>query len=492
MNYVHDPMHKLPPEIVSRVFTFCMLATWENRRPHDPLFNPVPRATIPPLLFGAVCQRWREIAWSTPQLWTKLNIYLDPSICGWQTKVAQEWLARSGSLHLSIHLRPRHQLDLSYHTNLFAPLMRLLSEHSPRWKHLDVDLPHSFMAHLRGDLHGIPVLHTMFIDDRYGSRLGGRGGGSLHFGQEASSLVSVKIYSYHFRSIGIGWQHVTTVHLSDLSIGECLELFQVASSLRECDISLATQAGGTELSTPHHIISYGLEKLAIDFMNTADGSALMNNITLPCLQSLSYSDSAVDPLPSFLSRSSSKLTHLHLSDSGASEVMLIQLLNSTPFLQSLDLYHSDLENRLLDHLVSTVLSTIDHEGNKHGFLPHLAELCLGSGNYSLDTFPMIFAPGQPLPNQGTRPWKKMEISFLVDPEEEYLGQDLLNKLLEIVDRGIELLLFNTETDNDLIKVSQRYYESLDNEDGEEDDDDGSNVEDKNTSEEEYPEGEEDQ
>ncbi|CAA7270704.1 unnamed protein product [Cyclocybe aegerita] len=490
MNHVHDPMHKLPPEIVSRVFTVCMHATWENRRPHDALLNPVPRATIPPLLFGAVCQRWREIAWSTPQLWTKLNIYLDPSICGWQTKVAQEWLARSGSLHLSIHLRPRHEQDLSYHTNLFAPLMRLLSEHSPRWKHLNIALPHSFMTHFRGDLQGIPVLQTMVINGKSVFPLGSQGEESLHFGQEASSLVSVEIYSYRFRSIGIGWKHVTTVHLSKLFVEECLELFQVASSMRECNIALVTQADDTELPVHHHVISDSLENLAIGFVNSLDGPALMNNITLPRLQSLSYYVSAIDSLSPFFSRSSSTLTRLLLSENDASEVELIQLLYSTPFLQALDLYHMDLENQLLDHLVSTALSTIDREGNKHGFLPHLAELSLlGEGDYSLDTLPMIFAQGHLLPNQAMRPWEKMEIAFFVDPEEEYLGQDLLNKLLEIIDRGIKLLLFNTETDNDLIKVSQQYYESLDAEDGEEADDDGdSDAEDENVKE-EYSEGE---
>ncbi|CAA7271179.1 unnamed protein product [Cyclocybe aegerita] len=89
MNLFHDPLNKLPPELVSRIFTLCMFAE-EERQPYYPFFSAFPHVTRPPLIFGTVRKRWRNIAWSTPRLWTRLNLYLNPDIVNWQTQITEE------------------------------------------------------------------------------------------------------------------------------------------------------------------------------------------------------------------------------------------------------------------------------------------------------------------------------------------------------------------------------------------------------------------
>ncbi|KAF9478591.1 hypothetical protein BDN70DRAFT_38840 [Pholiota conissans] len=73
-NRHHDKLnHRLPPEVASTVFTFCipedsMDIDLSNR-------SGIPQYTISaPLILSAVCRRWRGIAQSTPQLWQTIPI----------------------------------------------------------------------------------------------------------------------------------------------------------------------------------------------------------------------------------------------------------------------------------------------------------------------------------------------------------------------------------------------------------------------------------
>ena len=95
MNQNHDRLiHRFPPEIASRVFSHCSLT---NLR-----FNTYENTNT--LFLGAVCQRWRRLAWATPELWT--SIYIGKKIIDqWTINAEQplaEWLERSGSLELTI------------------------------------------------------------------------------------------------------------------------------------------------------------------------------------------------------------------------------------------------------------------------------------------------------------------------------------------------------------------------------------------------------
>lgn len=54
---------------------------------------------------GAVCRTWRNIAWTTPSLWTSLVFWVVYDTTEPQVQLAIEWLNRSGNLPLSIVLR---------------------------------------------------------------------------------------------------------------------------------------------------------------------------------------------------------------------------------------------------------------------------------------------------------------------------------------------------------------------------------------------------
>ncbi|KAJ3515224.1 hypothetical protein NLJ89_g1892 [Agrocybe chaxingu] len=100
-NHIHDPMLKnLPHEVVSRIFASCVVADYESRSQHYS-----PRRLPLPFVLGAVCKPWREIAWRTPQLWTRISISVPSSDkLDLHREIIEQWLSRSGRLPLSLHL----------------------------------------------------------------------------------------------------------------------------------------------------------------------------------------------------------------------------------------------------------------------------------------------------------------------------------------------------------------------------------------------------
>jgi hypothetical protein len=71
LNAIHDPfIHKLPPEIGSHIFRLYLPKL--DCRESSP--QVIQMGLAGPLRLGAVCHKWRQLAWATPDLWE--TIYL--------------------------------------------------------------------------------------------------------------------------------------------------------------------------------------------------------------------------------------------------------------------------------------------------------------------------------------------------------------------------------------------------------------------------------
>ncbi|KAK7472150.1 hypothetical protein VKT23_000272 [Stygiomarasmius scandens] len=86
-------MNSMPPEIISEIFLLS-LREGEQRTPHEMLH------------LTQVCGRWREIASTTPSLWTHLNVSTssraDPIF---HPKFVQSWARKSANLMVHLRLR---------------------------------------------------------------------------------------------------------------------------------------------------------------------------------------------------------------------------------------------------------------------------------------------------------------------------------------------------------------------------------------------------
>jgi hypothetical protein len=92
-----------------------------------------------PLSLGAICSYWREVAWSTPSLWSSLVIRISNKHDSHMvTGITQEWLARSGQLPLSICIITKRA-----YLQVLA-LADIINQYSSRWSNLDLYMPQRY------------------------------------------------------------------------------------------------------------------------------------------------------------------------------------------------------------------------------------------------------------------------------------------------------------------------------------------------------------
>lgn len=95
LNERHDPLTRLPTEIVSEIFKFYSA----YRAVHPRVLDLSPA----PLVLGEVCKRWGEVTLGTPQLWNMVKIRADADY-PYDIDTAVEWFYRSRSLPLSLDI----------------------------------------------------------------------------------------------------------------------------------------------------------------------------------------------------------------------------------------------------------------------------------------------------------------------------------------------------------------------------------------------------
>ncbi|KAJ7610522.1 hypothetical protein FB45DRAFT_844654, partial [Roridomyces roridus] len=99
LNALLDPVTRMPPEIASEIFVQCLPEGYTSVSPSQP-----------PTIFLHVSRSWKDIALSTPALWTSLT---DEAISNAdQLEVFERQLTFSRNLPLSLSLGCRKALAL--------------------------------------------------------------------------------------------------------------------------------------------------------------------------------------------------------------------------------------------------------------------------------------------------------------------------------------------------------------------------------------------
>ena len=132
-NTSHDPfILKFPPEIASHIFCLSM-----KESDYEPEYFGINVKTLPtPFILGSVCQGWRQLAWSTPQLWSTISISLTepPKSKGLKAIVfINDWLQRSRTLPLDLWVRDYGRPERPISPEHYGPIIDALNQHSGRW-----------------------------------------------------------------------------------------------------------------------------------------------------------------------------------------------------------------------------------------------------------------------------------------------------------------------------------------------------------------------
>jgi len=236
MNAIHDPfIHKLPPEISSYILRLCLptlnyeeLDLWARRW-----------EWVGGLRLGTVCRRWRQLAWTTPDLWDILYLGIQPwterSLAESLPGLLHEWLSRSEMCPLTIFFRHSGCSDpydclsnestvktLEFATDL---VIEIINSHSGPWKNLHLNVGADISERLCVSIEP-NQLHCLEVG------IHGERSPTQKFIMKSKPFpTQLKFNNFSPTSIDIGWHNITRAALRNLSASECLEVLQRAPSL---------------------------------------------------------------------------------------------------------------------------------------------------------------------------------------------------------------------------------------------------------------------
>ena len=289
INQFHSPIaRQLPPDVTSTIFEFC-LPDYADR-PNQFLQEDL----SVPLSLGSICSYWRYIAWSTPSLWSSLVVRVggskhDPHIIA---GVAQEWLARSGQLPLSIRI-------LAFYNETIAALADIINRYSTRWSDLDLLIPPDCYQLFHAIDNHAPTLKSIRFRGPPDSK-------SLNFQLTCPRLERATLEKLTMNGFDIQWDNLTHLILHSMSITDSFLILRKTPRLVFCKV----------LDTGHRRQNIGahtpvLTSLRSLHLLTSYCEDFLNNIIAPRLEDLSlpdyYYNPSMDVITSFLRRSACSL-----------------------------------------------------------------------------------------------------------------------------------------------------------------------------------------
>ena len=376
----------LPPDVMSTIFEFC-LPDFSDYQPYRS------EKVFTPLSLGAICSYWRDIAWSTPTLWSSLVVRdasrYEPHIV---TGMAQEWLDRSGQLPLSIRI-----LSTLDDNESVSSLVDIINQYSNRWFDLHLNLPHHrYKLFHATDIHA-PILKSIGLDLNTIATAS-----NLSFQLTCPCLERANLLNFPMDGTNIQWDNLTHLTFRSISMSDFFLILRKAPRLVFCEVSGPCRFEEEGIKAPVFTSLRSLQ-LQVD----TDPDKLLNYLIAPHLEEFSPPTFGFFPrtenITSFLRRSACSLRSLSLTFPGYSE-RYMNLLQSIPSLNTLSLRSIDIgtlavtspddhDSRNIFQLVAKVLSS-QSTCLRQGFLPNLKILeysgnlyYLRSGNYE-DVYPL--------------------------------------------------------------------------------------------------------
>jgi hypothetical protein len=438
MNENHDHLiHKFPPEIASHIFI--------QYAPPSALFDQDDRST--PLYLGAVCRKWRQLAWATPQLWSSLLVGFcphGPYSCANPSDLPQrvtEWLERSASLPLTIRFDHPTQAVHPGEGALYQGAINILNKHSEKWYDVHFDLPACHLHRLCGSSESQRnILRRLFLRNR-------RDWDCSTFSMKSKpSPTDLTLVAVGLPYVDIIWSNLTAASVDLISVDECFELMQQAPLLQILSLRGIIYGSSDLLPIPDtRIVLSHLHSLELSTIRDETLVAgILDSVCLPSLEQWIHYKSVfpLDNMISFIGRSSSRPKIFKISIDDLDYHRVTPLLCSLSSLESLELRSYSWSGNFFNGLCASAESPL--------FLPHLQSLEF-SGQL---TSPLckcvlqIFAL-RPLPHrQSLRVKINARFFHRNDFEDE-----TAKLLLELVDKGFDLSIVDGKVD-----LLQKYKE----------------------------------
>ncbi|KAJ7143067.1 hypothetical protein C8R43DRAFT_1199574 [Mycena crocata] len=321
------PQVALPPEILSEIFIHCLS--------DDAFIRPDP--TTAPLILCRICRQFKEIALTTPTLWSSLFMDLSRSEEVWGYELEAEYIGFCRRTPLSLYLT---ELEGTWPASLL-PFYQDIAVLAPQWRNVRLDFTID-LAETLLSAENFPLLEELTITSDAGESYFDFPDVSTF--RHAPKLRKVFIDTTLIRHIQLPWHRLTTFRNC------CVNLLTIFAILRDAS-SLVDASFGTDdwddppLGLPVTI----LQRIHLQSLTLigAETIAIINWLKTPALKSLeflSYNSSASESSAflSFVSRSSFLLHTLTLSVTSTTTEQLIECLQAVPSLAHLTLQSSSL------------------------------------------------------------------------------------------------------------------------------------------------------
>ncbi|KAJ3574982.1 hypothetical protein NP233_g1401 [Leucocoprinus birnbaumii] len=327
----------LPPELVRRIFIHCV---------EEPPITWPPSPGRLPLSLAQICSGWREVALSTPELWSNINFRAN-SLRGIEKfkELAELWLSRCRIASASV------AFTTNCHPERFSnPLGDVIARNSSSIGVLELHLPTTLfnafsdyppeafprLRTLR--LHGLPI----YIPMEGGYRLWNSDFSPFQFAPHLTDVViSIPKTRLNLEALNLPWSRLSSLHLAEsvISPDAMLRVLDKCSSLTSCSARLFAD---NEITTPNSEVNVpALTSLSLQ-ADAGELNEFFRYITLPVIQTLSLhahpsSDWDTQGLMHLISRSQCRLASLTISGRTLEADGFIDLLHAMPAIQELEL-----------------------------------------------------------------------------------------------------------------------------------------------------------
>ncbi|KAF7335390.1 F-box domain-containing protein [Mycena venus] len=279
------PVLTLPNEIISEIFVHFL--------PTYPSCPPL-CGSLSPSRLTQICRRWREIALATPALWRAVSLSKGSFFLRGDPK--HIWLARSGSLPLSIHMDEYADGNVDGGLDLLAAALL----HHARVEYLKLRFINSSPDTIDG---GMPLLHHLDLELDYDLQ-------KALIIRDAPFLRSAVLDVIATTNVVLPWTQLTQLTLRAISVDHCVPILQKTTNLVHCELELFERVESDPLPD---ITLPNLESLCCNgWRDDRPMTDTLGIFIVPALRSLEVTEeflqpSPIDALKSFVSKSGCKL-----------------------------------------------------------------------------------------------------------------------------------------------------------------------------------------
>lgn len=356
------PILCLPPEVISEVFIHCTpnnhRAGIVSSRVNDIQASPCADPFREPILLGNICRVFRDIAFSTPQLWSSITLTLHSCELSEELDRLKAWLARSKGCLLSIHIRCAPDTFAgkdAWAENPPFQAMEAIFPYCKRWEEIYLSLPMACFSHLNQMQGRMVMLRKMTLFRHGYTPLNEYSGLPIDAFFGSPKLEDVSLFGISPSSMTLPWSQLTGFRGYDLWEDEIMFVLNQSPHLLRC--TFRAYLGDRALSKPSSPLQHHLRSISM-----SEHSGYTKYLTLPHLQKikLKADDWCWNPrnMISLLTRSSCSLERLQLSVGFVSEEGLILCLSAIPTLKEFklanlnDRVHSVFTDKVIRRLTS--------------------------------------------------------------------------------------------------------------------------------------------